>query len=69
MGFWGGERGAKLACNEISIEPLQIIAVDPVNEGKETVGPATDARTSRGDMANPFKSGGLLLHIGITCRD
>lgn len=57
----------RLTCNEISLEPLKIVAVDPVNEGKETIGPATNARTSRSDMANPFKDGGLPLNIGIGC--
>lgn len=63
------ELAAKLACNEITIEPLKIIAGDPVNEGKEAVGPATEARTSRSDMANPFSRGGFLLHICIARRD
>lgn len=31
---WGGGGGARLTCDEISIEPLKIVAVDPVNEGK-----------------------------------
>ena len=57
----------RLTCDQISGEPSQIVAANPVNEGEETSGPAPKFLRSGCDLAEPFEWCRFLFDIGVGC--
>ena len=55
----------KNTSDKISYKPLQIVAANPVSEGKEAVCPIDKSSARRLNLFDPFKSGGFLFDIGI----
>ena len=56
-----------LTCDQISNEPVHIIAVDPVNEGEEIIGPVHHDTGSRQHVAEPFSRRRFVFDKSVGC--